>query len=117
MRGTLRSSGANEFVRSREAIDIWPLCGQGNPMMAVSIFVSRVRTLAALGVMLLTSIHCRDASGQTATPTPPPVPRHDTQQWNDVQLIVPMTSKVDFILLGALRLGLNLSHPVDDRIG
>jgi hypothetical protein len=87
-------------------------------MMTASSFASRVRVLAAFCVMLLTSIHCRDASGQTATPTPPPpVPRHDTQQWNDVQLIVPMTSKVDFILLGTLRLGRNLVSPVDERIG
>ena len=87
-------------------------------MMPVGIFVSRVRILAALGVMLLASIHCRDASAQTGTFTsPPPVPRRDTQQWNDVQLIVPMTSKVDFILLGTLRLGRNLSRPVDERIG
>jgi|GEM_PF-327748 len=86
--------------------------------MTVSIFVSRVRILAALGVMLLASVYCRDASGQAATPTPPPpVPRHDTQQWNDVQLIVPMTSKVDFVLLGTLRLGRNLIRPVDERIG
>jgi hypothetical protein len=45
------------------------------------------------------------------------VPSRDTQQWNDVQLIVPMTKKIDFILLGTLRLGRNLSRPVDERIG
>jgi hypothetical protein len=66
--------------------------------------------------MLLSSIYCPDASGQ-ANPSPPPVPRNDTQQWNDVQLIVPMTSKADFILLGTLRLGRNLTRPVDERIG
>lgn len=81
-------------------------------------FADKVRILAALGVMFLTSVYCRDSAGQTATPTPLlPVPRHDAQQWNDVQLIVPMTSKVDFILLGTLRLGRNLSRPVDERIG
>jgi uncharacterized protein DUF2490 len=86
--------------------------------MTVTIFISRIRSLAVLIVIVLISIHCRDASAQTATPTPPPpVPRRDTQQWNDVQLIVPMTSKVDFILLGTLRLGRNLSRPVDERIG
>jgi hypothetical protein len=63
-------------------------------------------------------MYWRDASGQAGKPTsPPPVPRRDTQQWNDVQLIVPMTKKVDFILLGTLRLGRNLSRPVDERIG
>lgn len=73
--------------------------------------------LTALSFMLLTSISSPDASGQAANPSPPPVPRHDTQQWNDVQLIVPMTSKADFILLGTLRLGRNLTRPVDERIG
>jgi hypothetical protein len=67
--------------------------------------------------MLLSSIYSQDASGQAANPAPPPVPRNDTQQWNDVQLIVPMTSKADFILLGTLRLGRNLTRPVDERIG
>jgi hypothetical protein len=85
--------------------------------MIVSIFVSRLRILTALGVMLLASIYCRNASGQAGNSPPPPVPRRDTQQWSDVQLIVPMTSKVDFILLGSLRFGLNLSRPVEERIG
>jgi hypothetical protein len=86
--------------------------------MRVGIYVSRVRILTALSILLLTSIYCRDASAQARTPpSPPPVPRRDTQQWNDVQLIVPMTRKVDFILLGTLRLGRNLSRPVDERIG
>ena len=86
--------------------------------MTVGIFISRVRILFTLGVMLLTSVYCRDASSQVTKPSsPPPVPRRDTQQWNDVQLIVPMTSKVDFILLGTLRLGRNLARPVDERIG
>src|SRR6267378_6845417 len=86
--------------------------------MTVTIFMSRTRILTALIVMLLTSVYCRDVSGQTGTRTAPPaVPRRDTQQWNDVQLIVPVTSKVDFILLGTLRFGRNLSRPVDERIG
>jgi hypothetical protein len=67
--------------------------------------------------MLLSSIYSQGASGQAANPAPTPVPRNDTQQWNDVQLIVPMTSKADFILLGTLRLGRNLTRPVDERIG
>jgi Protein of unknown function (DUF2490) len=41
----------------------------------------------------------------------------DNQQWNEVQLAVPVTSKFDFNLLGTLRLGRDISHPVDERIG
>src|SRR6267378_3097434 len=87
-------------------------------VMTVTVFIKRTRKLTVLGVVLLTSIHRRDASGQAGKPpSPPPVPRRDTQQWNDVQLIVPMTKKIDFILLGTLRLGRNLRRPVDERIG
>jgi hypothetical protein len=45
------------------------------------------------------------------------VPETDTQSWNDVQFTVPMTKKVDFVLLGTLRLGDNLTTPVDERFG
>ena len=41
----------------------------------------------------------------------------DNQQWNEVQLAVPVTSRFDFNLLGGLRLGRNISHAVDERIG
>lgn len=44
-------------------------------------------------------------------------PQTDNQQWTDVQLTVPVTSKVDFNILGTLRLGRDISHPVDERIG
>jgi hypothetical protein len=85
--------------------------------MTVGCFISRVRIVAALGFMLLTSSYSQEALGQAANPAPTPVPRNDTQQWNDVQLIVPMTSKADFLLLGTLRIGRNLTRPVDERIG
>ena len=41
----------------------------------------------------------------------------DTQFWTDVQLAIPVTSHFDFNLLGTLRLGRNISHPVDERVG
>ena len=44
-------------------------------------------------------------------------PRHDTQEWNDVQLSVPVSKHFDFLLLGTLRVGRNITHPVDERIG
>jgi hypothetical protein len=46
-----------------------------------------------------------------------PVPKDDTQEWNDVQITVPLNKTVDFILLGTLRIGRNITHPVDERIG
>ena len=41
----------------------------------------------------------------------------DTQNWNDVQLSVPLGKPVDFVLQGTLRNGRNITHPVDERIG
>ncbi|HMF57959.1 MAG TPA: DUF2490 domain-containing protein [Pyrinomonadaceae bacterium] len=52
------------------------------------------------------------SSAQTQRP-----PRRDTQLWNDVQLAVPLSKKVDFVMLGTLRLGNNIHRGVDERIG
>ena len=41
----------------------------------------------------------------------------DNQQWTDVQLAVPVTTQFDFNLLGTLRLGRDITHPVDERVG
>lgn len=46
-----------------------------------------------------------------------PVPKSDTQSWNDLQLTIPVSKKVDFLIQGTLRLGGNLSTPVDERWG
>jgi Protein of unknown function (DUF2490) len=43
--------------------------------------------------------------------------RTDNQLWTDVQVAVPVTSTVDFNILGTLRLGRDISRPVDERIG
>jgi hypothetical protein len=45
------------------------------------------------------------------------VDQTDNQQWTEVQLAVPLTKTVDFNLLGVLRLGRDISRPVDERIG
>jgi hypothetical protein len=45
------------------------------------------------------------------------LPQTDTQIWSDVQLAVPVTKTVDFNILGTLRLGRDVSRPVDERIG
>lgn len=45
------------------------------------------------------------------------IDRTDNQSWNDVQVAVPLTKNIDFNMLGTLRLGRNISRPVDERIG
>ena len=52
------------------------------------------------------------ASGQAVVP-----PQSDNQQWTDVQVAVPITKAIDFNVLGTLRLGRDISRPVDERIG
>lgn len=41
----------------------------------------------------------------------------DNQQWTDVQLAVPVTKNFDFNVLGTLRLGRDISRPVDEPVG
>jgi len=43
--------------------------------------------------------------------------RSDNQEWNDIQLAVPLTKDFDVNLLGTLRLGRDISRPVDERVG
>jgi len=45
------------------------------------------------------------------------VPETDTQSWNDFQLTVPMSKKVDFLMQLTLRFGDNITTPVDERYG
>ena len=41
----------------------------------------------------------------------------DNQQWTDVQLFIPVTKQIDFTLGGTLRLGRDVSHAIDERVG
>jgi hypothetical protein len=41
----------------------------------------------------------------------------DTQQWNDVIFSVPITKQIDFNMLATLRIGRDISRPVDERFG
>jgi hypothetical protein len=45
------------------------------------------------------------------------VDRTDNQFWSDVQFAVPVTKNFDFNVLGTLRLGRDITHAVDERIG
>ena len=46
-----------------------------------------------------------------------PVDRDDNQQWNDLQVTVPVAKKVDLVLTGTLRLGKNITRVQDARAG
>lgn len=66
--------------------------------------------LALAGVVLL----CLAGSTRAQAAGPP---EKDFQSWNDLLLTVPMSKKVDFVFQGTLRMGGNISKPVDERIG
>jgi len=45
------------------------------------------------------------------------VPKADTQSWNDVQFTIPLNKKTEFVVIGTLRIGDNITKPVDERWG
>ena len=49
--------------------------------------------------------------------TKPAVPTEDNQVWSDLQILYALDSKVDVFTNAAFRLGRNITHPVDERIG
>jgi hypothetical protein len=61
-----------------------------------------------LGAIVLCAAN---AAGQS------PVPKSDTQSWNDVQFTIPLNKKTEFVLIGTLRIGDNITKPVDERWG
>src|SRR5436190_20670842 len=66
----------------------------------------------AAGLALLLLALTRQTAAQSSVSL-----HSDTQQWNDVQFYVPLNKQIDFVLLGTLRIGRDISHPVDERIG
>jgi hypothetical protein len=69
--------------------------------------------LACLALASLTPLCLGE--GVCAQSTAPP--ETDFQSWNDLQLTIPMSQKVDFVFQETLRIGGNISKPVDERIG
>ncbi len=56
-------------------------------------------------------------AGDARAQTPSKVPKADTESWNDVQFTIPLSTKVDFLIQGTVRIGSNLTTPVDERWG
>jgi uncharacterized protein DUF2490 len=68
---------------------------------------TRLITLAALVLVFNAA-----ARSQTIS-----LPRDDKEVWTEYQLAVPIDDKTDFVALGVLRFGRNVSRPVNERIG
>jgi len=45
------------------------------------------------------------------------VPKTDNQSWNDVQFTIPLDKRTEVVFHGTLRLGDNMTDPVDERWG
>lgn len=67
-------------------------------------------------VVVLTAIFA-GVMGHASAQTPSPIPESDTQNWNDFQLTVPLSKTADFLVVGTLRIGGNLTKAVDGRWG
>ncbi|MGH9938737.1 MAG: hypothetical protein ACREAM_21055, partial [Blastocatellia bacterium] len=57
------------------------------------------------------------AAATTSAQTVAGDPREDVQFWSETQIIIPMRERVDLMMIGVLRLGRDLTHPVDERGG
>jgi hypothetical protein len=74
----------------------------------------RRRSLPALFCLpLLAAICAVRADAQTLADDP----REDLQFWNETQVYLPLHERADLVLFGVLRLGRDLSRPVDERGG
>lgn len=71
----------------------------------------RISFWCLLNLLLVFAASTGAAQSQT------PAPHADTQSWNDLQFTVPLNKEIDMILLGTLRIGRNVTHPVDERLG
>ena len=74
-----------------------------------------MRSLRFFGLFFLVLVASAAGSGSAQSQTP--VPKADTQSWNDIQLAIPLNKKVDFTIQGTLRIGDNITTPVDARWG
>ena len=70
-----------------------------------------MKPLALLGLLLGVLVCGSNSQAQTK------VPKDDTQSWNDFQVAIPLTKRAEFVLLGTLRIGNNLTTFVDEREG
>jgi hypothetical protein len=78
----------------------------------ISFRFQRILTIRVAFAVVLLGLAMANARAQSAT-----APRADNQVWTDVQLAVPLNDKTDLVLLGVLRLGRDITRPVNERIG
>ncbi len=76
-------------------------------------FHSRIKMgLKYIAVFLLLAFCAAPLSAQSID-----APREDLQFWNETQIIIPMQERMDLMIFGVLRVGRDLTRPVDERGG
>src|SRR6266567_5009615 len=85
--------------------------GVGGDVYSMKISKNLLRLFLGLG-FLITAVVTNGRAQSSA-----PAPRADTQSWNDVQIAIPVNERLDLLLLGTLRVGRHITHPVDERAG
>jgi hypothetical protein len=81
--------------------------------MRISLPKNRLPALILAPALLLIFSATLSVSAQaSASPF-----KEDTQQWNDVQVSVPLNKEIDFTLSSTLRFGRNVTHLVERRVG
>jgi uncharacterized protein DUF2490 len=71
-----------------------------------------MRRLVILVISLIALFGCVANSRAQST-----VPESDTQSWTDVQVTVPLNKRAEFVIIGTLRIGDNITDIVDQRHG
>src|SRR5579871_495443 len=66
-------------------------------------------------IVAVTFTSCNQLWAQTKTPPP----KSNDQEWNDLQIFIPVDKdkKMDLVLYGTLRIGREWTHFVDERVG
>jgi hypothetical protein len=78
----------------------------------VSGLISPAATIVCSVLFVVTGSLSSGAQAQSTGPV-----RGDTQVWSEVQIAVPLSKQVDFLMIGTVRLGRHVHRPVDQRLG
>jgi hypothetical protein len=71
-----------------------------------------MRRLVILAISFIAGLFCVTNSRAQSLP-----PEADNQNWNDLQVTIPLSKKAEFVIIGTLRIGDNITKFVDEREG
>src|SRR6185503_9755574 len=118
---TLSAAGAKIFRKVRSLCyrrRIRPYAGSSKRKQESLLFgrTAQMRWLHSFAVALFFMVFLPAVTGSMAQAQSAPI-RADTQVWSDLQIAVPLSQQVDFVMTGTLRVGRQVHRPVDERLG